>query len=201
MPIGGEQHRAHAGGDAAADVADLVERRVGSDLGQRDAGHHDVVGEGAGAHVVQDGLAIDRETRRAVGHQALALGAADGLAQVGLARQAELAVAALGRVEGDHVVARLQPGHAGAHLQHHAGALMAQDGGEQAFGVGAAEGVVVGVADAGGLHFHQHLAVPRAGQVDGFDGERGAGLPGDGSLGLHGDVLGWMGLAGPVRPA
>ena len=73
------------------------------------------------------------------------------------------------------------------------GALIAQDGGEQALGVGAAQGVGVGVADAGGLHFHQHLAVARAGQVDGFDGERCAGLPGDGSLDLPGKVLRRMG--------
>ena len=35
LHLGGEQHRANAGGDAAADVADLVERRVLADLGQR----------------------------------------------------------------------------------------------------------------------------------------------------------------------
>ena len=30
------------------------------------------------------------------------------------------------------------------------------------------------------------LSGARAGQVDGLDGERGAGFPGDGGLGLHG---------------
>ena len=47
-----EQHRADPGGDAAADVADLVERRVVANLGQRDLGHPGVVGEGAGAHEI-----------------------------------------------------------------------------------------------------------------------------------------------------
>jgi diguanylate cyclase (GGDEF)-like protein len=48
---------------------------------------------------------------------------------------------------------------------------MAQDGREDAFGVGARERVVVGVADAGGLDLDQHLAVARAFQVHGFDGQ------------------------------
>ena len=43
LDLGREQHRADAGGDAAADVADLVERRVGADLRQRDLGHDGVV--------------------------------------------------------------------------------------------------------------------------------------------------------------
>ncbi|KDC21494.1 hypothetical protein AZ20_1779, partial [Bordetella bronchiseptica E014] len=60
---------------------------------------------------MEQGLAVDREARGAVRHQALALGGADGLAQVGLARQAELALAALGRVERNDMVAFFQRGH------------------------------------------------------------------------------------------
>src|SRR5690606_8465643 len=76
--LGREEHRADAGGDAAADVADLVERRVAADLGQRDLGHHDVIGKRRRAHVVMDDLATHRKARRAVGHQALALRGAYG---------------------------------------------------------------------------------------------------------------------------
>jgi hypothetical protein len=56
------------------------------------------------------------------------------------------------------MVARLQRRHALAHLQHDARALMAEDRGEQPLGVGARQGEVVGVADAGGLDLDQDLA-------------------------------------------
>ena len=58
-------HRADAGGDAAADVADLVERRVLADLRQRDLRQHGVVGERRAAHVVMD-LARRRCEKRLV---------------------------------------------------------------------------------------------------------------------------------------
>jgi hypothetical protein len=67
----GEQHRTHAGGHATADVADLVEGRVLADLGQRDLGHDDVVGEGAGAHVVEQRPAVLAEAAGRIGHQPL----------------------------------------------------------------------------------------------------------------------------------
>jgi hypothetical protein len=184
--LGREDHRADAGGHAAADVADLVEGRVFADLGQRDLRGDRVVAEGRGAHVVKDGLAVHAEAAGGVGHQALALRAADELAQVGLAAQAELALAALGRVERNDVVALLERGHAGADVDHDARAFVAEDGREDAFRVGAGERVVVGVADAGGLDLDQHLAELRSFEVDGFDGQRLAGLPGDGGFGFHG---------------
>ena len=56
--LGGVDHRADAGGDAAADVADLVEGRVLADLGERDLRQHGEVGEGRAAHVVEDGVAV-----------------------------------------------------------------------------------------------------------------------------------------------
>jgi hypothetical protein len=46
----------------------------------------------------------------------------------------------------------------GPDLQHDAGALVAEDGGEQALRIAAGEGELVGVADAGGLDLDQHLA-------------------------------------------
>ena len=101
------EHRANAGRHAAADVADLVERRVVPHFRQRDLGQHGVVGERRAAHVVEDLLALVGEARGAVRHQALPLRAADGGAQVRLARQARRALAAFGRVQGDDVIALL----------------------------------------------------------------------------------------------
>ena len=84
------------------------------------------------AHVVEQLLAAEREAAGAVGHQALALGRADRLAQVGLGVEAVLALAALGRIERNDVVALGERADAGAGIDHHAGALVAQDGREQA---------------------------------------------------------------------
>ena len=187
--LGREQHRAQPRGHAAAYVADLVERRVLADLGQRDLGHDRVVRECRCAHVVQYGLAIDAEAARAVGHHALALRGAHGLAQIGLARQAELALAAFGGVQRNHMVALLEAGHARAHVHHHARAFMAQNGRKQAFGVGARQRVVVGVADARGLDLDQHFAELRAFEVHGFYGQGLSGLPGDSGFGFHGESL------------
>jgi hypothetical protein len=98
-------HGADARGDAAADVADLIERRVLADLGERDLGQHRVIREGGAAHIVQDRLAAIREAAGAVRHDAAALGAADRLAQIGLGVEAVFALAAFRRVERNHVVA------------------------------------------------------------------------------------------------
>jgi hypothetical protein len=174
----GVDHRADAGGHAAADVADLVEGRVFADLGHRDLGQHGVVGECRGAHVVVELLAVEGEPRGAVGHQALALGGADGGAQIGLARQARRALAAFRRIERDDVVALFDAGHARADIDHDAGALMAEDRRKQPFRVGARQRELVGVADAGGLDLDQHLALPRAFEVDLGDLQRLSGLDG-----------------------
>jgi hypothetical protein len=105
---------------------------------------------------------------------------------LGLARQAELALPALGRVQRDDVVVAAQRRDAGADVHHHARAFVAEDGREQALRVGTRQGELVGVADAGGLDLDEHLAGLRALQVDGLDAQRGAGLPGNGCTGLHG---------------
>src|SRR5690606_9715891 len=159
-------HRADAGGHAAADVAGLVERRVLADLRHRDLGQHRVVREGRAAHVVGDRLALVGEAAGAVGHQPLALGPPDGRAQVGLAAQARLTLAAFGRVQRDHVVADFDRGDARPHLDHHAGALVPEDRREDALAVEAVQRIGVGVADAGRLDLDQHLPGPRAFQID-----------------------------------
>jgi hypothetical protein len=83
------------------------------------------------------------------------------------------------------VVALLQRAHARADIDHHARAFMAEDAGKDTFRVGAGEGVLVGVAQAGGLDLHQHLALARAFQVHFLDRQGLAGFPGNGGAGLH----------------
>ncbi|KAG1248519.1 hypothetical protein G6F68_013765 [Rhizopus microsporus] len=117
LHLGGVVHRADAGGDAAAEQADVFRVRVRIDLRQRHFGHYGVLAEGRAAHVVVQRLAVVAEAAGAVGHHALALGGAHLLAEVGLAGQAELALAALGRVERDDVVARLERPRPGTGLR------------------------------------------------------------------------------------
>src|SRR5262249_37966922 len=57
----GVDHRADAGSHAAADVADLVERRVLADFRHRDLWQHGEIRESRAAHVVVDLLAADGE--------------------------------------------------------------------------------------------------------------------------------------------
>ena len=118
LDLGRVHHRADARGDAAADVANLVERCGLGDLGQRDLGQHGEVRERRSAHVVIDGLAVQREPTRAVGHEPLALRGADLLTEVGLGVEAEVALAALGCVQRDDVVIDRDRGHARSDLAH-----------------------------------------------------------------------------------
>ncbi len=166
--LGGVDHRADAGGHAAADVTALVERRVLADLGHRDLRQHGEIREGRAAHIVEDGLALMAEARGAVGHQALALRGADRGAQIGLLAEAAFALAAFGRVERDHVIAGLDRGDARAHLPDDAGALMAEDRGENPFAVQTIQRIGVGVTDARRLDLDQHFAGLRTFQVE-FD--------------------------------
>src|SRR5262252_6386186 len=78
LHLGGIEDGADAGGDAAADVADLVERGVLANLGDRDLRQHGEVRECGRAHVMVQLLAVEREARGAVGHDALALRRTDG---------------------------------------------------------------------------------------------------------------------------
>src|SRR5690606_20564325 len=116
------------------------------------------------------------EPAGAVGHQALALGDADLLAQVGLGIEAVVALAAFGRVERDDVIADAERRHPRPDLDHDTGALMAEDGRERAFRVVARQGEGVGVADAGRLDLDQHLARLRPLELDRVDLQRLAGL-------------------------
>ena len=105
-----------------------------------------------------------------------------------LRRQAVFALPALRRVQRNDVIALLQAGDALAHLHHHAGAFVAENRREQTLGIGAGEGVFVGVADAGRLDLDQHLAFARAVELDGFQAQLVAGLAGHGCARLHHSV-------------
>ena len=171
LDLGGVDDGADAGGHAAADVAHLVERRVVADLRQRDLRQHGEIRERRAAHVVMERLAAERKAAGAIGHQALALRRADRRAEVGLARQARLALPALGRVERNHVIALLERRHAGADVDHDARALVAEDRRKEALRIRAGARVFVGVADAGRLDLDQHLARLGGSEIDRLDGE------------------------------
>ena len=86
--------------------------------------------------------------------------------------QAVDALAALGREERDHVVARLDERHALADRLDDARALVAEHARRVAGRVGARGGVHVGVADAAGGEPDEHLARLRLGELDLLDDER-----------------------------
>jgi hypothetical protein len=93
---------------------------------------------------------------------------------------------ALRRVEGDDVVALLHARDPRTDIDDDAGALMAQNGGEQPFRIGARERKLVGVADTGGLHLDQNLPGLGSVEVDLHDVERLGLLQCNRSSGLHG---------------
>jgi hypothetical protein len=86
LHLGGVEDGADAGGDAAADVADFVERRVLTNFCDCDLGQHREIRESGRAHVMVQFLTVEREARGAIGHETLALRRADRGAQIGLAR-------------------------------------------------------------------------------------------------------------------
>ena len=97
-----------------------------------------------------------------IGHEALALGLPDRLAQIRFRMQAELAAAALRRIEGNDVVTGGHAGHPRSDFDHNAGALMAQDRREGPLRIVPGQGEGVRMADAGGLQLDEHLSGLRA---------------------------------------
>ncbi len=189
LHLGGVDHRAHARGHPAADIAAALERRVLADLGQRDLGQDGEVGEGRTTHIMKDRLALVGKAGRAVGHQPLALGRADRGAEVRLAAQARLTLAAFGGVERDDMVARHQAGDASPHFADDARALMAQDRREDALAVEPVQRIGIGMADAGRHDLDQDFARLGAFQIDFDDFEGLLRFEGDGGAGFHGGQL------------
>ncbi|MNZ69825.1 hypothetical protein D3C78_881400 [compost metagenome] len=99
---------------------------------------------------MENRLAFVGETRSAVRHQALALGGTNGLAEVGLARLAELALATFRGIQRDHVITRRDRGHTLADGFDNGSAFVTQDRREDAFRVGTGQGVGIGMAHTGG---------------------------------------------------
>ncbi len=133
-----------------------------------------------------DRLAVVAEARSAIGHQALALGGAHGAAQVGLARLTELALAAFGGIERNHVIADSHRGDALAHRLNDAATLMTEDAGEYAFRILSGEGVGVGMANTGGDDTDQDLASLGRGDIH-FDDLQGlVGAEGNGGARFDG---------------
>ena len=93
-----KRNGANPGGHTAADVTNLVEGRVFSHFCHGDFGQHGEVREGRTAHVMKNRFAIDGKAAGAIGHEPLALGFTNRLAQVGLGMQAEVTGPAFGGV-------------------------------------------------------------------------------------------------------
>ena len=92
----GDDGCAVASGNAAAEETRAVHGRGLVDGDDGDVGDDGVLGEGGGAHEVEEVLAFAFEARGAVRHDAFALGGADLAAEVGLAGLAEFAFFAFG---------------------------------------------------------------------------------------------------------
>ncbi len=174
---------------AAADIADLVERRVLANPGQRDFGQYRVVGERRGAHVVEQPVLADGETAGSVRHHTLTLGSPDRLTEIRLAGCAVLALTAFRRIERNDMVGFLQRSHAGTRIDHHAGAFVAENRRKQALRIRPGTRELVGMADAGRLDLDQDFAFLWPIKIDGLDAERLARFPGDGGFRFHGCPL------------
>src|SRR5450759_3769093 len=146
--LGGVHHRADTRRHTAAAIATLIERRVLANLRDGNLWQHSEVRESRAAHVVEDRLAFMAEPRRALGHQALALGRADCGAQVGLAAEAALTLAAFGGVERYHMVTGLHRGDALSHLPDDTGTFVAEDRGENSLAIESVKRIGVGVANS-----------------------------------------------------
>src|SRR5258706_15901331 len=110
---------------------------------------------------------------------------------MGLARGAALALPAFGGIERYHVIALLERAHAGADLHDDAGALMAEDPGEQSFRVCPGTSELVRMAYPGGLDLDQHLASLGAREIHRDDFERLTGGQRQRSAGLDANPSVW----------
>jgi len=72
------------------------------------------------------------------------------------------------------MVAFLERGHSGPHINHDAGALVTENHREEAFRIRARTGEFVGVADTAGFDLNQDFSSLRAVEIEGDDFE---GLP------------------------
>lgn len=149
-----------ASGDTTPEQAHLVERCGLVDHGNCDLWEHGVLREGGDAHEVENGLAIGvRKAGSAVGHHTFTLGGTNGDTQVGLARFAELAVAALRRVQRHDVIADLDTGNTLADGLDDTRSFVAENAGENALRIMTAKGVQVRVAHGRSMYLDTDLNV------------------------------------------
>lgn len=186
LDVGRDASSTVSGGDTATQQAGAVHGGILLHGDDRDVGEDSVLGEGGRAHKVEDVLALALEPAGAVGHHALTLRGADLAAQVGLAGLAELALLALGRVQGDDMVADLDICDSLADGLDDTGALVTQDDGESTLGILAGERVGVRVADTRVVDLDADFVRLGGCDLDVLDAERLAGLPGNGGLASDG---------------
>ena len=83
------------------------------------------------------------------------------------------------------MIALLQAGDTRPGINDDAGAFMPQDGGKDAFRVGAGQGEFIGMAHTGRLDLDQDLACLGSFQLNGFDRQWFPGLAGDCGAYIH----------------
>ena len=147
--------------------------------------HHRILGEAGGAGHVMDVLTVAVQAHGAVVHDEACR--FDAVAEHRTSHDAVMAVAAVGAEVEDHVITGLRPRDPGADLLHHAGAFVPEHD-RQRHRPLALHHVIVGVAHAGRGHAHEHLAVLRVVELQGFDLERFVGFVENRCLHLHGLV-------------
>jgi hypothetical protein len=91
LDLGCDDCSAIASGDAATEQTCAVHGSIWGDRYDGDIGNYGVLGEGGGAHEVQQILTFALEAGGAVWHHTLALGGSNLAAEIGLARFAEFA--------------------------------------------------------------------------------------------------------------
>mmetsp|Transcript_15659 Transcript_15659/g.27461 ORF Transcript_15659/g.27461 Transcript_15659/m.27461 type:complete len:215 (-) Transcript_15659:297-941(-) len=101
-------HRSDASGNTASQQTHFIQRRIRTNFGDRVLRHDGILCKCAASHVMVDLGSVARKARRAVGHGSLPLCSAHCLAQIGLFREAEFALAAFGGVQRNNGVANFQ---------------------------------------------------------------------------------------------
>mmetsp|Transcript_5863 Transcript_5863/g.24238 ORF Transcript_5863/g.24238 Transcript_5863/m.24238 type:complete len:407 (+) Transcript_5863:165-1385(+) len=178
-------HRAQAGGHAASEEARLVQGHASVDLRGGYLRDDGVFGKGGASHEVKNFFPVDGgEAGGPVGHDALALRAPDGGAEVGLGARAKDArgPVALRGVARDDVIAGRHRRHAGADGFDNRASLVAQNAREEALGVLPLERVHIRVAERVGHHLDADLAGFGRRDHDGLVAERLVRRPGDGGF-------------------
>ena len=170
MHPGGVEHRADAGGDAAADERRALERNLGIDLDQVLGGDGGVLRHGAAAGKdAERRAAAVVHARRALERRGKRLALLE--AQHRSPGDAEAALAAHIDEGKDDVVAFGKIADALAHVLHHARALVAEHQ-RQRQRDRAGYRREIGMAHAAGAQAHQHLAALGRVDADFFDLDR-----------------------------